>query len=119
MKAPEYFSETAKKHFNFVVEQLERIGKLDDAYRPIIEGLGWNLTEVEECQKTLLKEGFIMDGLHGKKEHPAVAVSKKAQAKILESYKVLGLDASQRFKEEQSKPVDLSNDPLLKILGKI
>ena len=61
--------------------------------------------------KILLNEGFVMDGLHGKKEHPAVAV-KKAQSKVIESYKILGLDASQRFKEEQAKPEDLSNDPL-------
>lgn len=116
MIAPEHFNETAIKHFNFVVDQLERIGKLDEAYQPIIEGLAWNLTEVEECQKTLLKEGLIMDGLHGKKEHPAVSISKKAQSKVLESYKVLGLDASQRFKEEQAKPEDLSNDPLIQLL---
>ncbi|MGG0790408.1 P27 family phage terminase small subunit [Peribacillus simplex] len=108
MKAPEHFDETTTRHFNFVVEQLRRIEKLDDAYQPIIEGLAFNLTEIESCQKSLLKEGFVLDGLHGKKEHPAVGVAKKAQAKVLESYKVLGLDASQRFKEEQAKPEDLS-----------
>lgn len=43
----------------------------------------------------------------------------KAQAKIIESFKLLGLDAAQKFKEEQAKPEDLSNDPLLKILGRV
>ena len=48
--------------------------------------------------KILLNEGFVMDGLHGKKEHPAVAIVKKHNLKVIESYKILGLDASQRFK---------------------
>ncbi|SIR68591.1 phage terminase, small subunit, putative, P27 family [Peribacillus simplex] len=116
MKAPAHFDETSTKHFNFIVEQLQRIEKLDEAYLPIIDALAFNLTEVESCQKVLMKEGFIMDGLHGKKEHPAVSISKKAQSKVLESYKVLGLDASQRFKEDQAKPEDLNKDPLIQLL---
>ncbi|HDX9503247.1 TPA: P27 family phage terminase small subunit [Bacillus thuringiensis] len=119
MKAPEHFDDKTTRHFNFVVEQLKRIEKLDNSYQPIIEGLAFNLREVETCQKILLNEGFVMDGLHGKKEHPAVAIVKKAQSKVIESYKILGLDASQRFKEEQAKPEDLSNDPLLKVLGRV
>ena len=116
MKPPEHFDETSTRHFTFIVEQLKRIDKLDEAYQPIIEGLAFNLTEVEVSQRILLKEGFVMDGLHGKKEHPAVAIAKKAQSKVLESFKVLGLDASHRFKEAQAKPEDLSQDPLLMVL---
>ncbi|MFB6804778.1 hypothetical protein ACFCVU_27175 [Peribacillus butanolivorans] len=40
----------------------------------------------------------------------------KSQGKILESFKLLGLDASSRFKEEQAKAEDLNNDPLIQLL---
>ncbi|MED1104973.1 phage terminase small subunit P27 family [Bacillus paramycoides] len=119
MKAPSHFNETAARYFDFVVEELQKIEKLTPTDHPIIGRLAFNLSTVEECEKQLIRDGFVIEGLHGKKEHPAVAISMKAQSKVLEAFKLLGLDASQRFKEEQAKPEDLSNDPLLKILGRI
>ncbi|WP_028390547.1 P27 family phage terminase small subunit [Bacillus cihuensis] len=116
MNAPTYFNEAATRYFDFVVEQLQIEEKLNATDQPIIEALSFNLATLEECQKILMKEGFVMEGLHGKKEHPAVGISMKAQAKVLESFKLLGLDASSRFKEEQAKPEDNSNDLVLKVL---
>ncbi|MGE1103392.1 P27 family phage terminase small subunit [Peribacillus simplex] len=116
MKAPIYFDDTATRYFNFVIDELQKIEKLHTTDQPVIEALSFNLATLEECQKIMLKEGFVMDGLHGKKEHPAVSISLKAQSKVLETFKVLGLDAASRFKEDQVKTEDLSDDPLLKIL---
>lgn len=117
MKAPSHFNETAARYFDLLKNFRRLKSSLTD--HPIIERLAFNLSTVEECEKQLIRDGFVMEGLHGKKEHPAVAISMKAQSKVLEAFKLLGLDASQRFKEEQAKPEDLSNDPLLKILGRI
>jgi P27 family predicted phage terminase small subunit len=114
MKVPEYFNEVATKYFDFVVKNVEKLTPSD---QPIVEGLAFNLATLEECQKTLLREGYVIDALHGKKEHPAVGISMKAQSKVLESFKLLGLDASSKLKEEQAKPEDLSNDPVLRVLS--
>ncbi|MDA2218764.1 MULTISPECIES: phage terminase small subunit P27 family [unclassified Bacillus cereus group] len=103
MQAPEYFNETAKISFEFVVEELQKIDKLNPTDQPVIEALAFNLWTLQKCQKTLMEEGFILDGLHGKKEHPAVSISMKAQAKVLESFKVLGIDASMRLKIDKNE----------------
>lgn len=116
MKAPEYFNEATVNYFNFIVEELNTIDKFDSTNRPVIEALAFNLSTLEECQKILMKEGFVIDGLHGKKEHPALGISMKAQAKVLESFKVLGLDASMRLKTE-NKEGNQSSDFLTSLLG--
>ncbi|MFJ7471657.1 phage terminase small subunit P27 family [Peribacillus frigoritolerans] len=116
MKAPEYFNRTTVYYFNFIVEELTNIYKLASTDRPIIEALAFNLSTLEECQKILMKEGFVMDGLHGKKEHPAVGISMKAQAKVLESFKVLGLDASMRLKIDKNED-NQSSDFLTSLVG--
>jgi P27 family predicted phage terminase small subunit len=103
MKAPDYFNENAIAYFDFVVTELQKADKLNSTDKPIIEALSFNLSTLEECQKILMKEGFIMVGLHGKKEHPAVSISMKAQSKVLESFKVLGLDASMRLKIDKNE----------------
>ncbi|QDP39442.1 phage terminase small subunit P27 family [Radiobacillus deserti] len=115
MKAPEYFNETATKYFDFVVEELIKIDRLNTTDKPIIEGLAFNLSTMEECQKILLKEGFVLEGLHGKKEHPAVAISMKAQSKVLESFKILGLDASMRLKIDKNE--DQQSDFIAALIG--
>ncbi|MCM3093864.1 MULTISPECIES: P27 family phage terminase small subunit [unclassified Cytobacillus] len=119
MKAPGHFNDTAKRYFNHVVNELEKIGKVDSTNQIIIERLAFNLATVEACEGELLQDGYTIKGPHGKKEHPSVSTAMKAQAKIIENFKLLGLDATQKFKEEQAKPVDLSEDPLLKILGRV
>ncbi|MFA1710510.1 P27 family phage terminase small subunit [Peribacillus frigoritolerans] len=103
MKAPEHFNDVAINYFDFVVEELKYIDKLASTDKPVIEALAFNLSTLEVCQKILIQEGLIMDGLHGKKEHPAVGISMKAQAKVLESFKVLGLDASMKLKIDKNE----------------
>ncbi|WP_026688798.1 P27 family phage terminase small subunit [Alteribacter aurantiacus] len=66
----------------------------------LIDRLSFNVYTVIECERNLLKEGFVLDGLHGKKEHPSVAVKNKAEAKIRESLILLGLDAASKSKEK-------------------
>ncbi|USK65874.1 P27 family phage terminase small subunit [Peribacillus frigoritolerans] len=119
MKAPEHFDETAIRYFDYVVEELEKIGKLDPTNKIIIERLAFNLATIEACERELFQDGYTVMGPHGKKEHPSVSTAMKSQAKIIESFKLLGLDAAQRFKEEQAKPEDVSDDPLLKLLGRV
>ncbi|MDM5197590.1 P27 family phage terminase small subunit [Fictibacillus enclensis] len=119
MKAPEHFDQTAIRYFEYVRDELEKIGKNDPTNQIIIERLAFNLATVEACERELFQDGYTVMGPHGKKEHPSVSTQMKAQSKIIESFKLLGLDASQKFKEEQAKPEDLSNDPLLKVLGRV
>lgn len=116
MKAPEHFNEVSSRYFEFVVEELQKIDKLNPTDQPIIEALAFNLTTLEECQKILLEEGFVMDGLHGKKEHPAVSISMKAQSKVLESFKSLGLDASTRLKIDKNED-NQQSDFLTSLIG--
>ncbi|WP_243525702.1 P27 family phage terminase small subunit [Bacillus pseudomycoides] len=119
MKSPEHFDKITIRYFDYVIEELEKIGKLDPTNQIIIERLAFNLATVEACERELFQDGYTIMGPHGKKEHPCVSTAMKAQAKIIESFKLLGLDAAQKFKEEQAKPEDLRNDPLLKILGRV
>ncbi|QNG62036.1 P27 family phage terminase small subunit [Bacillus sp. PAMC26568] len=105
--------------FDYVVKELEKLSKLNATNRIIIERLAFNLATVEACERELFQDGYTIMGPHGKKEHPSVSTAMKAQAKLIESFKLIGLDAAQKFKEEQAKPEDLSNDPLLKILGRV
>ncbi|UYV53457.1 phage terminase small subunit P27 family [Priestia megaterium] len=100
MQAPEHFNETATRYFDFVVAELQKIEKLNNTDQPIIERLAFNLATVESCERILIEEGFVVEALHGKKEHPAVSISMKAQSKILEAFKTLGLDASMRLKTD-------------------
>lgn len=103
MQAPVHFNEAATRYFDFVVEELQKLEKLNNTDQPIIERLAFNLATVEECEKVLIKEGFVVEALHGKKEHPAVSISMKAQSKVLEAFKVLGLDASMRLKIDKNE----------------
>ncbi|MED3788531.1 phage terminase small subunit P27 family, partial [Peribacillus frigoritolerans] len=103
MKAPEHFNDAATNYFEFVIKELKNIDKLASTDKPVIEALAFNLSTLESCQMILMQEGLIMDGLHGKKEHPAVGIYMKAQAKVLESFKVLGLDASMRLKIDKNE----------------
>lgn len=98
MKVPAHFNETANQYFNFIIEELQHLEKLNPTDQPIIERLAFNLATVEACEKILVEEGFVVSALHGKKEHPAISISMKAQSKVLEAFKILGLDASMRLK---------------------
>lgn len=115
MQAPEHFNETATRYFDFVVAELQKIEKLNNTDQPIIERLAFNLATVESCERTLMEEGFVVEALHGKKEHPAVSISMKAQSKILEAFKTLGLDASMRFKIENKE--EDNSDFLASLIG--
>ncbi|USL25097.1 phage terminase small subunit P27 family [Priestia megaterium] len=103
MQAPTHFNETAIRYFDFIVEELQKLEKLNNTDQPIIERLAFNLATVEACEKILIEEGFVVGALHGKKEHPAVSISMKAQSKVLEVFKVLGLDASMRLKIDRNE----------------
>ena len=116
MKAPDYFSPEAKYYFDFIVKTLEELGQLEEIDQPIIEGLAFNLALIRNAQEMIMKEGIVVDALHGKKPHPAIEVLNRSQAKVNEAYKLLGLDSDTRMKIEQLKMDDLKNDPLIKIL---
>ncbi|MFB5197880.1 phage terminase small subunit P27 family [Neobacillus sp. KR4-4] len=103
MEAPSYFNDTARRFHGFIIDELQKINRLQQTDKPIIEGLAFNLAMVEDAQKTILKEGSIMDGLHGKKLHPAVDLLNRSQAKVNEAYKILGLDSGMRLKIEKNE----------------
>jgi P27 family predicted phage terminase small subunit len=86
--------------YNQIFEQVEQLGTVRDTDKVVIERLAFNIHTVKECEQKLLKEGFIMEGLHGKKEHPAVAIKNKSEAKIREGYVLLGLDYSSQLKKK-------------------
>jgi P27 family predicted phage terminase small subunit len=98
-----YFNEAAKIFHGFIVEELQKINRLQQTDKPIICGLAFNLSMMEEAQKTIMKEGTILDGLHGKKLHPAVDLLNRSQAKVNEAYKILGLDSGMRLKIEKNE----------------
>ncbi|WP_249598508.1 phage terminase small subunit P27 family [Peribacillus frigoritolerans] len=116
MIAPEYFNEAAKKYHGFIVDELQKIDRLQQTDKPIIDGLAFNLSLMEDAQKTIMKEGSILEGLHGKKVHPAVDILNRSQAKVNEAYKILGLDSSMRLKIE-SKEEGQQSDFLTALIG--
>jgi P27 family predicted phage terminase small subunit len=116
MNAPEHFNETAIRYFDFIVEELTKIDKLNGTDEPIIGRLAYNLATVEECEKELMKDGFTVMGPHGKKEHPSVSTSMKAQSKVLEAFKSLGLDARTRLKIDKNED-NQSSDFLTSLVG--
>lgn len=82
-----------------ILEQVERLGEVRDTDKVVIERLAFNIYTSKECEQTLLDEGFVMEGLHGKKEHPAVGIKNKSEAKIREGYVLLGLDFASQLKK--------------------
>jgi P27 family predicted phage terminase small subunit len=106
MKAPEHFNEFATKYFYFIVEEFQRIDRLQQTDRPIIEGLAFNLALVEDAQKSIMKHGSVIQGIHGLKVHPSVDVLQRSQAKVNEAYKILGLDSGMRLKIESKDTKD-------------
>jgi P27 family predicted phage terminase small subunit len=103
MQPPEYFNESAANYFNFIVEELEKIDRLQQTDRPIIEGLAFNLSMMEECQKRIMIDGSIINGVHGLKVHPSVDVLNRSLAKVNEAYKILGLSADLRLRLDQKE----------------
>ena len=103
MQAPVHFSDEARKYFDFIVEALEKLERLNETDRPIIEGLAFNLVLIEQSQKSIMKHGPIIEGLHGTKIHPAVEVMNRANQKVNEAYRLLGLDSSMRLKIEKNE----------------
>jgi P27 family predicted phage terminase small subunit len=104
MKAPEHFNEIAIKYHHFIVEELQKIDRLQQTDKPIIEGLAFNLAMVEDAQKSIMKYGSVIQGIHGLKVHPSVDVLQRSQAKVNEAYKILGLDSGMRLKIESKEP---------------
>lgn len=115
MQVPQHFNETATKYFCFIVDELQKLDKLNGTDQPIIERLAFNFATVEECEKLLMKEGFTVAGAHGPREHPSVSTLMKAQSKVLEIFKVLGLDASMRLKIENKE--ETQSDFLTSLIG--
>lgn len=89
-----------KFYYDQIVEQVEQNKVLDDTDKVIVERLAFNIFTVEKCEEQLLNEGFIRDGLHGLKEHPAINVKNKAEANIRSGYAILGLDYLSKFKKQ-------------------
>ncbi len=69
--------------YNQILKQVEQLGIVRDTDKLIIERLAFNIHTAKDCEKKLLQEGFIVEGLHGKKEHPAVTVKNKSEAKFV------------------------------------
>lgn len=115
MQAPRHFNKTATQYFDFLVVELQKLEKLNNTDQPIIERLAFNLATVEACEKILIEEGFVVGALHGKKEHPAVSISMKAQSKVLEAFKTLGLDASMRLKIDSKE--ESQSEFLVSLIG--
>lgn len=86
--------------YNQILEQVEQLTEVRDTDKLVIERLAFNLYTVKQCEDQLLKEGFTISSLHGTKEHPAVSIKNKSEAKIKEAYILLGLDFSSQLKKK-------------------
>ncbi|WP_191556123.1 P27 family phage terminase small subunit [Metabacillus idriensis] len=86
-----------------IIEQVEQLGVVRDTDKLVIERLAFNLYTIRKCEEQLLKEGFTTGSLHGMKEHSAVGVKNKAEAKIREAYILLGLDFASQLKKKISQ----------------
>ena len=100
-------NEEVKDLYDKIMEQVEKLDDVRDTDKVIIEQLAFNIYTVDECQKILQEQGFVQDGLHGAKEHPAVNVKNKAQQQIRTAYILLGIDFSSQLKK---KVVDKDTD---------
>ncbi|MDR6120610.1 P27 family predicted phage terminase small subunit [Bacillus sp. SLBN-46] len=91
-----------QKLYQMIFEQVSQLGEVRDTDKVVIERLAFNIYTVQQCEEQLLREGFTTTSLHGVREHPAVAVKNKAEAKIREAMILLGLDFSSQLKKKAS-----------------
>jgi P27 family predicted phage terminase small subunit len=86
--------------YDQILEQVKQLAEVRDTDKLVIERLAFNLHTIKKCEDQLLKEGFVMDGLHGKKEHPAVGIKVKAEGKMRENFILLGIDFASQLKKQ-------------------
>ena len=86
--------------YKIILDQVEQVRVINETDKILMKRLAFNIYTVEECEQQLLSQGFVTQALHGNKEHPAVAVKNKAEAKMREAYVLLGIDFSSTFKKQ-------------------
>lgn len=113
---PPYFTETAKKYYLFIVKELKKIELVNDLDKPLIENLAFYYSLIEDCHRTISQEGQFVEGLHGKKEHPATALLSKHTSKANELAKLLCLTADTRTKLQNISESSEGDELIAKIM---
>jgi P27 family predicted phage terminase small subunit len=98
MQAPTRFNDIAREYYNFIINELKKIDRLQETDKFIVEGLAFNLGLIEDAQVQIMERGSVVNGIHGPKINPAVEIMNKATSKVNEAYKILALDSSMRLK---------------------
>lgn len=109
VKPPEHLGKHAKKYYKLIVEELQKLGTSNSFDVPHLTNLAFTLGLIKECQLEMKDKPFV-DGLHGRKESPALKTWATATQKSIELMKELNLSASTRkMLQEQSNNDDLSD----------
>jgi P27 family predicted phage terminase small subunit len=95
VKPPAHLGKYAKQYYKMIAEELlklETSNKFDEMH---LTNLAFALGLIKECQLEMKDNPFV-DGLHGKKEHPAVKTWATATQKSIDLMKELNLSATTR-----------------------
>lgn len=92
-----------KEIYDMLLEIVEQLNEIDDSDKVIIENLAFNIHTIRECEATILKEGFIVNGMHGLKENPAINIRNKAETSVRQNFVLLGLDFSSKLKKQNAE----------------
>ncbi|WP_349346500.1 P27 family phage terminase small subunit [Priestia megaterium] len=109
IEPPDHLGEYAKQYYKTIVEELTKLGtsnKLDESQ---LTNLAFALGLIKECQIEM-KGAPLVEGLHGKKENPAMKTWATATQKSIDLMKSLHLSADTRkMLQDQANEDDLSD----------
>ncbi|MCM3115467.1 phage terminase small subunit P27 family [Neobacillus sp. MER 74] len=114
---PEYFNDSAKNYYLFIVKELKKLELINDLDKPLIQNLAFYYSLIEDCHRIISKEGQIIESLHGKKEHPATALLNKHTTKANELAKLLCLTADTRTKLQSISESNEGDKLIAQLLG--
>lgn len=88
-KAPSHLGKTGTRLW----KQVLSIYTFTDTELPILDILCTSADRISEARDLIAKEGIcVQDRFGGSKQHPATLIEKDASARLIASYKALGLD---------------------------
>jgi P27 family predicted phage terminase small subunit len=93
-------NEKVREIYEMIIEEVSQLDRVRDTDKETIKNLAFNIHTVRQCECILSNEGVIIEGLHGKKEHPAVSVKTKSEAQIRNGYILLGIDFASQLKKK-------------------
>lgn len=109
VEPPDHLGEYAKQYYKTIVEELDKLGTSNKFDESQLTNLAFALGLIKECQIEM-RDAPLVEGLHGKKENPAMKTWATATQKSIDLMKSLHLSADTRkMLQDQTNNDDLSD----------